>query len=62
MKAIAVAALTLAMSAFAVGGLAHRATQDQSEQPQQPYAQNDAKHRGEDDGREAREQWGRWGK
>lgn len=36
MKAIAVAALTLAMSAFAVGGLAHRATQDQSEQPQQP--------------------------
>jgi hypothetical protein len=34
MKAIAVAALMFAMSAFAVGGLAQRATQDQTAQPQ----------------------------
>jgi uncharacterized coiled-coil protein SlyX len=34
MKAIAIAALMLAMSAFAVGGLAQRATQDQPSQPQ----------------------------
>ena len=36
MKAIAIGALTLAMSALAVGGLAQRATQDQSPQSQQP--------------------------
>jgi ABC-type Fe3+-citrate transport system substrate-binding protein len=34
MKAIAVAALTLAMSAFAIGGLVQRPTQDQTSQPQ----------------------------
>jgi len=38
MKAIAVAALTLAMSAFAAGGFVQRPTQDQTSQPplQQP--------------------------